>query len=41
MLVLGRQGDAIITLDDMANTCGTISYELACSFGLRMPKVYV
>ena len=41
VLVLGRQGDAVITLDDMANTCGTISYELACNFGLRMPKVYV
>ena len=25
----------------MANTLGTINYELACGFSLRMPRVYV
>ena len=29
----------MITLDDMANTLGTINYELACGFSLRMPRV--
>lgn len=41
VLLVGRQGDAVITLDDMANTLGTIHYELAIGFGAsRMPRVY-
>lgn len=41
VLLVGRGGDSVITLDDMANTLGTINYEVACGFGLRMTKVYV
>ena len=41
VLLVGREGDSVITLDDMANTLGTINYELACGFSLRMPRVYV
>lgn len=41
VVLVGRQGDAVITLDDMANTLGTIHYELAIGFGSsRMPRVY-
>ena len=40
VLLVGRQGDAEITLDEMAATLGTINYEMACGFGLRLPKVY-
>lgn len=39
--IVGRDGDDEITLDDMASVCGTINYEIACSFGLRLEKVYV
>lgn len=38
--VVGRDGDDEITLDDMAKRLGTINYELACRFGLRMDRIY-
>ena len=41
VLLVGRQGDSIITLDDMAYTLDTINYELAIGFSHRMPRVYV
>ena len=41
VVIVGRQGDSVVTLDDMANKLGTIHYELACAFGMRLPKVYV
>ena len=41
VLVVGRQGDSIVTLDDMANTLGTIHYELSIGFAQRMPRLYV
>ena len=41
MVVVGRDGDARITLDDLARMCGTINYELACGFGMRLEKIYV
>lgn len=40
VLLVGRQGDEVITLDEMADALGSINYEIACGFGLRMPKVY-
>ncbi|MBQ9021494.1 MAG: alanine racemase, partial [Eggerthellaceae bacterium] len=39
--IVGREGDAFTTLTDMARTIGTIDYEIACDFSLRMPRVYV
>ena len=41
VVIIGRQGDAQITLDDHADMLGTINYEVACLFGLRLPKVYL
>lgn len=41
MTVVGRDGDAEITLDELADLCGTINYELACGFGMRLEKIYV
>ena len=42
VLVVGREGDSIVTLDDLANVLGTINYEVAIGFGCsRMPRVYV
>lgn len=42
VLLVGRQGMSIITLDDLANTLDTINYEMAISFGnSRLPRVYV
>lgn len=41
VLLVGRQGDSVITLDDLANTLGTIHYELAVGFSQRMPRRYL
>ena len=40
VLLVGRQGDAEITLDEMADTLDTINYEVACGFSMRMPRIY-
>ena len=40
VLVVGRQGDAVTSIDDMAAKLGTISYELCIGFSHRMPKIY-
>ena len=39
--IVGRDGDAEITMDEMARLRGTINYEVACGFGMRLEKVYV
>ena len=41
VVLVGRQGNETITLDELAAKELTIHYEVACDFGLRMPKVYV
>jgi len=39
-VIIGTQGAASITLDELAGLAGTINYELACALGMRMPRVY-
>ena len=41
VVIVGAQGDERITLDELAERAGTINYELACDFGMRLPKVYL
>ena len=41
VVLFGRQGDATITVDEMADKCGTISYEILCNVGKRVPRVYL
>jgi alanine racemase len=41
VIIIGRSGNDEITLDDMAKMLGTINYELACRFGLRLDRVFV
>lgn len=41
VVIIGEQGDNLMTLDMMADALGTINYELACGFGMRLPRVYV
>ena len=38
--IMGTDGMAEITADDIAASTGTISYEVTCDFGMRLPKVY-
>ena len=39
--IVGRDGDEFISIEDLAQKMGTINYEVACQFDLRLPKVYV
>ncbi len=41
VVLLGRQGDEAITADDWAAMLGTISYEVVCGVGPRMPRIVV
>lgn len=40
VILVGRQDQAIITLDDLAKASDTINYEIATSFRNRMPVIY-
>ncbi|MDR2672313.1 MAG: alanine racemase [Coriobacteriales bacterium] len=39
-IIIGRSGEQEISMDDIAEKMGTISYDLACMFGLRLERVY-
>ncbi len=41
VVLLGRQGSEAVTADDWASLLGTISYEIVCGVGPRMPRVLV
>ena len=39
--IIGKDGDNVITAEDIANELGTISYEILCDIGKRIPRVYI
>ncbi|MBE7010926.1 MAG: alanine racemase [Ruminococcaceae bacterium] len=41
IIIMGKRGDAQITADDLAELIGTISYEILCATGERLPRVYI
>ncbi|MBI2303510.1 MAG: alanine racemase [Chloroflexi bacterium] len=41
VVVIGRQGEAEITADEVASLAGTISYEILCGISARVPRVYL
>ncbi|MGQ9604300.1 MAG: alanine racemase [bacterium] len=41
VVIFGRQGEDEITVYQIAEWCETISYEVTCSIGKRVPRVYV
>ena len=41
VVLFGRQGNETISVDEMAEQCGTISYEILCNVGKRVPRVYL
>jgi alanine racemase len=41
VVLLGGQGEERITADDWADLLGTISYEVVCGVGRRVPRVHV
>jgi len=40
VVLIGKQGRNQITTEELAKLCGTIPYEIACSIGSRVPRVY-
>ena len=40
VVLLGQQGEATITADDWAQRLDTISYEILCGIGARVPRVH-
>lgn len=41
VVLLGRQGDDEISAEELASKLDTISYEVFCSVGARVPRVYL
>jgi len=41
VVLIGAQGDEVITADDWAEWLGTINWEIVCGFGPRLPRRYV
>lgn len=40
VVLIGAQGDEQITAEDIAGLTGTISYEITCGIGSRVPRIY-
>jgi alanine racemase len=41
VVIFGRQGDQVISVDEVADRAGTISYDLLCAVGSRNPRFTV
>jgi len=41
VVLIGRQGDACVSVDEVADLLGTISYEVTCGISRRVPRVWV
>ncbi|MEK7215094.1 MAG: alanine racemase [Chloroflexota bacterium] len=40
-VIIGRQGDAVITAEEIAALAGTINYEVLCAVAARVPRHYL
>ena len=40
-VLIGRQGNDCITVEEIAAIMGTINYEIICMLSERLPRVYV
>lgn len=40
VILIGRQGKEAISTEELARLCNTIPYEIVCSIGRRVPRVY-
>lgn len=41
VVLIGRQGEAEISADDVARQLGTINYEITCMLSERVPRIYI
>ena len=40
VVLVGREGDAVITVEEIADLAGSFNYEFICGIGRRVPRVY-
>ncbi|MGE5224458.1 MAG: alanine racemase, partial [Omnitrophica WOR_2 bacterium] len=40
VVLIGKQGDEVITAEEIAQRWGTINYEVVCGIGGRVPRIY-
>jgi alanine racemase len=40
VVLIGRQGDSVLTAEEVAAALGTINYEITCMVATRVPRVY-
>ena len=40
-VIVGVQDEQAIPMHEIADLAGTINYEMACAFGMRLPRTYV
>ncbi len=40
VILVGRQGNEEITVDELGDLCGRFSYEFICDIGKRVPRIY-
>jgi alanine racemase len=40
VVLIGKQGKHCITVEEVAEKIGTISYEVMCRIGQRVPRIY-
>lgn len=41
VVIVGEQGSEVLAMDEMAASAGTINYEMACGFALRLERRFV
>ncbi|WP_424768863.1 alanine racemase [Paenibacillus sp. sgz302251] len=41
VVLIGRQGEEVITVEELAEQLGTINYEITCMVAARVPRIYV
>lgn len=40
VVLLGRQGDAVITAEEVGQSWGSVNYEVVCGLAARVPRIY-
>ena len=40
VVIFGKQGDEEISVEELAERCDTIPYELLCNVSKRVPRIY-
>lgn len=41
VVLFGKQQDAVIPVEEIAQSLGTINYEIVCMIGKRVPRIYI